>query len=47
MRNLDQVDIDALDQCLQLFNLDRLLGALFEFIETYVKYSLDNELDWG
>ena len=22
------------------------LGALYEFIETYVKYSPDNELDW-
>ena len=47
---LDEVDgvdqEDALDKCLRSFNLDRLLGALFEFIETYVKYSPDNELKW-
>ena len=47
---LDEVDgidqVDALDKCLRSFNLDRLLGALFEFIETYVKYSPDNELKW-
>ena len=38
---------EALDKCLRVFNLDRLLGALFEFIETYVKYSPDNELNWS
>lgn len=36
----------ALDECLRTFNLDRLLGALFEFIETHVKYSPDIELNW-
>lgn len=36
----------ALDKCLRTFDLDRLLGALFEFIETYLKYSPDNELKW-
>ncbi len=35
-----------LDKCLRKFDLDRLLGALYEFIETYVKYSPDNELKW-
>lgn len=34
----------ALDKFLRKFDLDRLLGALFEFIETYVKYSTNFEL---
>ena len=50
MRELSDDDDDnqvaALDKCLRKFDLDRLLGALFEFIETYVKYSPDNELHW-
>ena len=46
MRQLDGIESDALDKCLRSFNLDKLLGALFEFIETYVKYSSDNELSW-
>ena len=44
MRALDQMN--ALDECLPSFNLDRLLGAFFEFIETYVKYLQGNELKW-
>jgi hypothetical protein len=36
----------ALGECLHAFDLDRLLGALLEFIETHVKYSPDNELEW-
>ena len=36
----------ALDECLRTFDLDRLLGALYEFIETHVKYSPTTELDW-
>jgi hypothetical protein len=36
----------ALDKCLHAFDLDRLLGALYEFVETHVKYSPDNELKW-
>ena len=36
----------ALDKCLRMFSLDRLLGALFEFIETYVKNVPDTALDW-
>ena len=37
---------ESLDKCLRLFDLDRLLGALFEFIETHVKYTPENELNW-
>lgn len=35
----------ALDKCLKPFNLDRLLSGLFEFIERYVKYAPENELN--
>ncbi len=35
-----------LNKCLRSFDLDRMLGGLYEFIETYVKYSPDNELKW-
>lgn len=50
MRSLNEDSDDnqviALDNCLSSFDLDKLLGALFEFIETHVKYSPDNELSW-
>ena len=36
----------ALDHCLRSFNLDHLLGTLYEFIETHVKHCPDNESDW-
>ena len=36
----------ALEKCLRTFDLDRLLGALYEFIETHVKYSPTVELKW-
>ena len=39
--------VDDLKDCLRSFDLDKLLGALFEFIETYVKYSPDNGLEWA
>jgi hypothetical protein len=42
----DPVDIAALDKCLRMFNLDRLLEGFFEFIETYVRNAPDNSLDW-
>ena len=38
--------VAALEKCLRTFDLDKLLEALFEFIETYVKYSPENELGW-
>lgn len=34
-----------LNKCLRIFNLDGLLGALFEFIETYIRTSPDDSLD--
>ncbi len=37
---------NQLDNCLRMFNLDRLLGALFEVIETFVRNSPDNMLNW-
>ena len=37
---------DALKKCLRLFDLDSLLGTPYEFIETYVKHSPDEELQW-
>jgi len=41
------VDIDeALSHCLRAFDLDGLLGTLYEFIETYVKHSPPNEKEW-
>ena len=50
MRDLSEEDGHnqkaALDGCLRTFDLDRLLGALFEFIETHVKYSPENEFCW-
>ena len=36
----------ALNHCLRAFNLDGLLGTLYEFIETYVKHSPSNEKEW-
>lgn len=35
----------ALDKCLKPFDLDRLLSVLFEFIERYVKYAPEHELN--
>ena len=35
----------ALDKCLRLFDLDRLLGILFEFVELYVKSAPKSELN--
>jgi len=36
----------ALSNHLKAFDLDKLLGALYEFIETYVKHSPPNEKEW-
>ena len=35
----------ALDRCLGQFDPDLLLGTLYEFIETYVKHSPQQERD--
>ena len=40
-------EITALDECLEkILDLDSLLEALYEFIETHVKYLTDHELQW-
>ena len=36
---------EALDRCLGQFDPDLLLGTLYEFIETYVKHSPQQERD--
>jgi len=36
----------ALNHCLRAIDLDRLLGTLYEFIETHVKHSPHNEKEW-
>lgn len=43
---LDKEAKDTLEICLRQFDLELLLGTLYEFIETYVKHSLDEELIW-
>lgn len=40
--DLKEDQVAALDKCLKKLDLDRLLGGLFEFIETYVKHSPQN-----
>ena len=35
-----------LDKCLRFFNLEQLLGTLYEFTETYIKHSPSSEKDW-
>ena len=46
LRELSAKEVDALDSCLGRFKLDHLLGALFEFIETYVRNAPENYLKW-
>ena len=43
-RNENQ--LEALNHCLRALDLDRLLGSLYEFIETHVKHSPSNEKEW-
>ena len=42
----EENQVVALDCCLRVLDLDKLLGTLYEFIETYVKYSPSNEKEW-
>ena len=46
LKLLKEEEKDALEKCLRLFDLDSLLGTLYEFIETHVKHSPDGELEW-
>ena len=43
--DLEEDQKAALEECLRTFDLDELLGILYEFIETHVKYSEDNEIE--
>ena len=43
---LKEEEKEALEKCLRLFDLDSLLGTLYEFIETHVKHSPNEELPW-
>ena len=46
LKPLKEEEKDELEKCLRLFDLDSLLGTLYEFIETHVKHSPDGELEW-
>ena len=46
LKPLQQEEKEALEKCLRLFDLDSLLGTLYEFIETHVKHSPNEELLW-
>ena len=46
LKPLEEDEKEALEKCLRLFDLDSLLGTLYEFIETHVKHSPDTELEW-
>ncbi len=43
---LEEEEVEALNKSLRLLDLDKLLGALLEFIETFAKHSPLNEKDW-
>lgn len=46
---LEELTVDreeALNHCLRLFDLNKLLSTLYEFIETYLKHSPFNEKEW-
>ena len=42
----EENQVEALDHCLRVLDLDNLLGTLYEFIETFVKHSPSNEKEW-
>ena len=46
LKPLEENEAGVLEKCLRLFDLDSLLGTLYEFIETHVKHSPDGELEW-
>ena len=46
LKPLEDEEKEALEKCLRLFELDSLLGTLYEFIETHVKHSPNEELPW-
>ena len=42
----DENQVEALNRCLRVLELDNLLGTLFEFVEIFVKHSPANEKEW-
>ena len=46
LKPLEKEEKEDLEKCLRLFDLDSLLGTLYEFIETHVKHSPNEELHW-
>jgi len=46
MDQLSDEDKLALDKCLRLFDLNKLLGAFYEFIQTSARFYTGNELTW-
>ena len=43
--DLAEDQAEALDKCLKRLDLDKLLGALFEFIEIFVKHTSQKEME--
>lgn len=43
--DLEKEQVVILEKCLKKLDLDRLLGALLEFIQIYVKYLPQNEME--
>ena len=46
MRELSDDQIVELDKCLQTFDLNLLLGSLFEFVEVHIKHITADEKNW-
>ncbi len=46
LEELEKEEEEALNKSLRFFDLDELLGTLYEFVETYAKHSPVNEMDW-
>ena len=43
---LDENQVEALRGCLRVLDIDKLIGTLYEFIETYVKHLPHYNKDW-
>ena len=46
LQDLSGEDRQGLGNSLRSFNLDKLLGSLYEFIETHLKHCPENERKW-
>ena len=47
LKPLTESQCRELDKGLPKFDLSDLLGTLYEFIETYIRHTDTNKLDWG